>query len=163
MAEITLKSMWGKSDPDAIRDAQAFWRSLGGAVTADEIEERIPQLCAVAYDGGKVVGVSTVFLYDYLRLRARFAYYRTRVAESHRRQRLSAKLCAHSRDILAQWAREHPEERLKGLFIIPQAREYRGELYAPIIKRHGFEFVLVGYTPGGHQIRILWFDDAHVQ
>jgi len=163
MAEISFRLAWEKNDPVLQRDAREFWLGLGGAVTPQEIEERVTQLCALAYAGGKVVALSTISLYDYPRLRSRFAYYRTSVAEGFRRQRMAVRLCAYSRDRLQEWARENPEVGLQGLFIVLQAKEFKRDQHVPVARRDDVEFVLVGYTPGGYQLRIVWFDGASVE
>lgn len=162
MPDITFKFCWRQNDPAAIREARIFWQATQ-MLYPEEIEERATQLCALAYSEGRVVAASTGHLFDFSRLRSRFVYYRTMVAADFRRQRLSARLCVYSRDMLAQWAHENPEEKIKGLFIVPQAEEYRTRLGPPIIRRRDLEIVLVGYTPGGYQMRIVWFPDATVE
>jgi len=66
-----------------IRDAREFWRGLD-VMSPEDIEERAGQLCALAYADGKVAGALTVHLYDFLRLRSRFAYFRTIVSPDFR-------------------------------------------------------------------------------
>jgi GNAT superfamily N-acetyltransferase len=163
MAEVEFRLAWGRDDAAMERDARGFWKALD-ALPPDEIEERAKQLCAVAYEaGGKVAAVSTVHLLDFPRLRSRFFYYRTTVDPLSRRQRLASRLCAYSRDRLNEWAREHPEENVKGLFIVIEAEEFRGRQHVPVARQLDFDLVLVGYTPGGYQMRIVWFPDAVVE
>jgi GNAT superfamily N-acetyltransferase len=163
MAEIEFRLAWGRNDAAMERDAKGFWRALD-ALPPEEIDERAKQLCAVAYEaGGKVVAVSTVHLQDFPRLRSRFFYYRTTVDPGHRRQRLASRLCVYSRDRLNEWAREHPEEKLKGLFILIEAEEFRGRQHVPVAKQLDLDLILVGYTPTGYQMRIVWFKDATVE
>lgn len=163
MAEISFRSAWDKQDAALMRDAREFWLGLGGAVTPGEVDERLPQLCALAYADGKVVGLSTAYIYDYPRLRSRFAFYRTNVAEGFRRQRLAVKLCAYSRDRLQEWAGENPEVKLQGLFIVLQAKEFKKDQRVPLARRGDLDFVLIGYTPGGYQMRVVWFEGATVE
>ncbi|MDE2462890.1 MAG: hypothetical protein KGO02_04130 [Alphaproteobacteria bacterium] len=164
MSEIAFRTAWQRKDATLARDARVFWQGLGGVVTAQEMDERIPQLCAVAYDGPGVVAVSTTFFYDLPRLRGRFAYYRTTVAPSHRQQNMASRLCSYSRAALQGWAQEHPEERLKGLLIVLQSRDlFPNRRHLPVIRQLDLELILIGYTQGGEQMRIVWFDDAHVE
>lgn len=160
MAEVDFRSAWTKNDQNMMADVRAFWRALGGVVTRDEIAERLPQLCAVAYDGDRVAAVSTAGLYDFPRLRSRFAYYRTTVGPAYRRQRLAARLCTFSTGLLKEWGHAHPEEKLKGVFIVLQAKEFRERQRQPFVQLLGLNYTLVGFTPGGYQMRVVWFDDA---
>lgn len=162
MAEIAFHFAWGRRDQKLIDDARRFWHAQD-VMSEEDIETRAKQLCAVAYVNGKVAGLSTIFPYDYPRLRSRFAYYRTIVSPEFRRQNLASRLCLYSRDRLAQWAAENPEEKLKGLLIVLQAEEFQHRQHAPIIAQLDLKLVLVGYTSEGQQIRIVWFDDATVE
>ena len=84
------------------------------------------------------------------------------IAPEFRRRRLAVQLCAYSRDLLAVWARENPEVKVKGLYIVFQAEEFHSEPHVPVEKRDGVDFVLIGYTPDGDRVRVVWFDDAVV-
>jgi len=162
MADIKFRLGWGRQDQQLIADARQFWRDMD-VMSPEDIEARVKQLCALAYADGKVAAVSTVHLYDFPRLRSRFAYYRTIVSPDFRKQNLASRLCVYSRDELAQWARENPEEKIKGLFIILEAEEFRHRQHVPIGTQLDLKLVLVGYTPSGYQMRVVWFDDATVE
>lgn len=162
MSDITFLTAWRKQDAELVRDAHAFWREQD-VMSAEDMAQRIKELCALAYVDGKVAAVSTAHLYDFPRLRSRFAYYRTIVDSKFRRKNLASRLCVYSRDRLAEWARENPEEKIKGLFIVLQAEEFRHRQHVPIGTQLDLKLVLVGYTPGGYQIRIVWFPDATVE
>lgn len=161
MAEIMFRTAWQQNNQALIEDAGEFWRDMD-VMSPEDIEARTKELCALAYAEGKVVAVSTAALFDFPRLRAGFAYYRTVIAPEFRRQRLAVRLCGYSRDLLALWARENPELKIKGLYMVFQAEEFHSEPHVPIEKRHGVDFVLIGYTSNGDRIRVVWFDDAIV-
>lgn len=162
MPHITFRTAWAGSDPELIRDAKSFWLGIG-ALSPDQIEARAKELCALAYADGQVAAASTVHLFDLPRLRARFFYYRTTVAPGFRRQRLASRLWVHSRDRLAEWARANPEAKVMGLFIVIEAEEFRGRQHAPVARQLDLNLVLVGYTPSGYQMRVVWFNDATVE
>lgn len=88
MPDITFRTAWVKSDPELMRDAKLFWFNIG-VLSADQIEGRARELCALAYADGQVAAVSTVHVLDFPRLRSRFFYYRTTVAPDLRRQRVA--------------------------------------------------------------------------
>lgn len=163
MSDIAFKFCWQKNDPQAIRDAREFWTSLNSSLGRDSIEDRSAELCAAAYRDGAMVGVSTIMLSSYPRLGGRFAFYRTAVAPGFRRQNVAARLCAFSRDSLAQWSREKPEEKIKGFVISVQSDElFRERRHLPIISTHGLDFVFIGYGDAGKQMRVVWFSDAAI-
>ncbi len=162
MAKVEYRLGWQCHDQELIEDARQFWRDMD-VMSEQDIDARSHQLCALAYVDGKVAAASTVRLHDYTFLRARFAYYRTIVSPDFRRQNLASNLCAYSHDRLAQWAREKPEEKLKGLFIVLQAEEFEHRQHVPVIVQLDLRLVLVGYTQNGYQMRVVWFDDAIVE
>ena len=62
------------------------------------------------------------------------------------------------RPIVEQWAREHPEEQVAGLGGIVQSAALAAQARAPYSPIH--RYMLIGYTPDGHQLRVAWFDWA---
>ena len=85
------------------------------------------RLCRWQIDG-RFDGSSTYF---YPRLRARFAFYRSWSAPEFRRQNLASRLCVYSRDQLAKWSREHPEEKLSGTLHHPLGPTNSGPSSSP--------------------------------
>lgn len=164
MVEISFETAWRRDDPEKKRVVRDFWLALD-VLGPEHVEERVNDLCSIAYSNGNVIAVSSAKLMDFPRLRSRFAFYRTAVSPKFRRQNLASRLCVYSRDMLARWAREHPEEKVKGLFIVLEADEFRRHqhIHLPIGHQLGLDLVLVGYTPSGHQMRVVWFDDATVE
>lgn len=162
MSEIEFRNAWRRQDPDLVCEAKEFWRRQD-VLAPEQIEERATQLCALAYANGEVAAASTVHLFEFPRLRSRFAYYRTMVSPEFRRKNLASRLCSYSRLRLSEWSRENPEEKLKGLFIVLEAEEFRHRQHVPIGIQLDFKLVLVGYTPSGYQMRVVWFDDATVE
>lgn len=162
MSDITFKFCWKKNNPDDIREARLFWERTR-ALDPEQIEERMNQLCALAYSDGQVAAASTGHFFDFKRLKSRFVYYRTIVDGSMRRQELALRLCVYSRDRLAIWARENPDAQIKGIFIVAQAREFHMARRTPYYTNRGINLAVVGYTPSGHQMRVGWFPDASVE
>jgi hypothetical protein len=162
VSEITFRAAWCRDDAALIRDAKAFWRSLGLAMSEEEADERARELCGVAYEGDKLIAVSTAMPYFYPRLRSRFAFYRSMVVPEFRRRNLASRLCVYSRDLLAGWSIEHPEEKLMGLLIAFESDEFKGHRHAPVALQLGLQLYLVGYK-GNNHIRVVWFDHATVE
>jgi hypothetical protein len=162
MSEITFRAVWRRNDAEIVRDAKQFWRGLGLAMSEEEADERARELCAVAYEGDKLVAVSTAMPYFYPRLRSRLAFYRSMVAPEFRRRNLASRLCVYSRDLLAGWSIEHPEEKLMGLLIVFESDQFKGHRNAPVAVQLGLQLYLVGYKGDDH-IRVVWFDYATVE
>jgi GNAT superfamily N-acetyltransferase len=162
MSEIIFRTAWRRDAAALIRDAKQFWLGLGLAMSEEEADERARELCGVAYEGDKLIAVSTVMPYFYPRLRSRFAFYRSMVAPEFRRQNLASRLCVYSRDLLAGWSIEHPEEKLMGLLIVFESDQFKGHRNAPVAVQLGLQLYLVGYKANDH-IRVVWFDHATVE
>jgi len=161
--QITFRAAWGCADDALVHDARAFWRQED-ALSAEEIDERVKDLCAVAYAQDRMVAASTVAFVDIQRVRSRLFYYRTIVAQDHRRQHLASRLGVFSYNHLARWSLEHPEEKVMGLLIVIQADEFRHRHQnRPVLEQLGLRLVLIGYTPDDRQMRVIWFDHARVE
>jgi len=163
MSDVTFRTAWRKNDPDLIRDAKAFWQRIGLVITPEEMEKRANDLCALAYAGDTVAAVSTAEPTLFHRLRTRLVYYRTVVAEEFRRQHIASRLGLYSYRELGKWSLEHPEEKLMGLLLVFQSHDYKGTRNLPNVSYLGMQVNIVGYTPEGDHIRVLWFDHATLE
>lgn len=157
MAEVLFEPAWRRDDPKFAADALALWRRLD-AVPPQVAEGRVKELCAVAQHGGELVGVSTVVLDHLPQLGYRFGLFRCLVDPAYRQQGLARSLAVYSRDLLARWSKDHPEEAVVGMATVvesPKLDEF-GKL--PVWPASGL--TLMGYTEKDLQIRIVWFDHA---
>lgn len=161
--DIDIRTAWQKSDSELGRDARGFWNRTGMLSQAEQ-EKRSGELVAVAYENGKVLGVSTARHTEYKPLRSRFFYYRSAIVPDVPQLQVAAQICAHSCDCLAKWARQNPDEKVNGLYIELESDELLGEQRRlPVIEILGLNLILAGYTEEGNQIRIIWFDDARLE
>lgn len=157
-AEIVFRAAWRQNDPVLERDAMAFWKQLNLLPSDASAEDRLKELCAVAYSGETVVGVSTASIHHLSFLRSKLAMYRCAVSPDARSGQVATRITLFSRNVLEQWSLAHPEEKLMGLGAVVQSRllvENQSEAIWPDTK-----FVFVGYTPAGYQMRVLWFAHA---
>ncbi len=162
MTVIEIKTAWKKNDPDIARDVQALWDELK-LVPRAEREARLKEVVAVVYDGEKALGVSTSRPIDYRSLRASFFYYRAAISSETPYGEIAIRLLSASKDILGAWAREHPDEEIKGILMEFDRETFAPLFCEPVVRRMDFELSLVGHTDVGHQIRVLWFDDARLE
>lgn len=151
-----IRPAWRLGDAGIEADAIAFWNRLGILPSGVTPEERARELAAVAYRDGRIVGVHTIALARLELVRARLGMLRSAVDPEHRRSRVSMALSVFTRDLLEQWSKDNPGERLAGLGAIvegPNLFERAREPFWPTTR-----FGVVGYMPDGRQIRVSWFE-----
>lgn len=161
-SDVSFRFVWGVDDPKIKGNVRQFWRDLD-VLGPEHIEDRVNELCVVAYADDKLIAVSTAAIAHFPRLKSRLAFYRAAVAPEYRRQDLGWRITAYSRNSLEKWSLEHPDENLMGLLAVFQAEELKGVQRLPIITRHGFSFIFAGCTPAGEQMRVIWFEHATLE
>jgi hypothetical protein len=157
MAEMLFQPAWRLDDPKIAADALALWRRLD-AMPPQVAESRVKELCAVAQHGGEVVGVSTVALDHLPQLGYRFGLFRCLVDPAFRQQGVARSLAVYSRDLLAGWSKDHPEEAVVGMAAVVESPTLDELSRLPVWPASGL--TLMGYTENNLQIRIVWFDHA---
>jgi hypothetical protein len=150
-----------RADAKVAADVVAFWKRLNVLPPGIAPEERAKELCAAAYLRGELIGVSTMVLDILPQLKARFGFFRCLVAPEHRQQGLARVLAVHSRNLLADWSKRHPEEKVLGMAAIVESPTLDGASKAPVWQAPGINgLALIGYTKNGRQIRVSWFEHA---
>jgi hypothetical protein len=159
MSDITFVPAWGLKDSKIVADTQELWRRLDVLQPA-EIDRRVSELVAAAYIDDRMVGVSSTSFSYIKALKGRFAMYRTSVAPDARRQHVSYRLAAYSRDVLEKWSEEHPREQVLGMAALIEAKEYVEKQREPIWPEWGLNLNFVGFSENGRQLRVSWFKHA---
>ena len=155
-----LRPAWRRGDKTIEADAIAFWARMNILPAGVDPAARARELAAVAYEGGRLVAVSTAAIARYEPLRASFAFYRCAVDPSQRRSLLATAITAFTRDVVEAWAAEHPEEGVAGLAAIIESPDLVARQRAPLWPNTRLN--LAGFTPDGRQVRIAWFDHYRV-
>ena len=161
MAEIDYVTAWRRADPRYAIDAVAFWTGEM-RMPRDAAEQRVSELCSLAYSGGQVAGVTTVAFMDYPILRCRFAFFRCAVSADYRRQYLATFLVRHTLTTMEAWSLDHPEEKLQGIAAIFQAWELGSKAVNPQWADWNIHLNLAGYTNTDEQVRVAWFRHARL-
>lgn len=156
-AGYDLRPAWRLDDPQIEADAIEFWQRLDILPPDVAPEQRAKELTAVAYQDGRIVGVHTAVLARLEQVRARLAMIRSAVDPEHRRSHVSLALSIVTRDLLASWSIEHPEEKLAGLGAVIEGPNLFPRAREPFWPQT--RFGVVGYTADGRQIRVSWFED----
>ncbi len=156
MSEIRFVPAWRRDDPNIRDDAFALWDRLKVLPAGVTPEVRAREICAAAYEGDRLIGLSSAAIVLYPPLRQNFAFTRVLVDPEQRRRTLARQFILQSRDILQAWAKVHPEAALAGLAAIITVPRM---LDKPVAESG---LALVGYTPEGYEVRVIWFDHFRV-
>ncbi len=122
MAAISMMDAWRRNDAKIAADAIALWKRLDALPANLDPAVRAKELCAAAYLGRELIGVSTMVLETLPQVRCRLGFFRCLVAPEHRQQGLARKLGIHSRALLAQWSEDNPREKVLGMATIVAPR-----------------------------------------
>ncbi|HSD93760.1 MAG TPA: hypothetical protein VLB11_12160 [Methyloceanibacter sp.] len=87
--DIRLVDVWRCDNAKVAAEVIAFWKRLDALPPRIAPEERVKELCTLAYREDELIAVSTMVLDMLPQLRARFGFFRCLVAPEHRRQGLA--------------------------------------------------------------------------
>ena len=149
---ISYRRVWRQHDRRVTEDAVAMWKRAGVLPGDVSPEERAEELVIAIYDGETMAGCLTAGIRVLPRLREKFAFCRSFISLAYRGKRLTDRLMIDGHDELGRWSEAHPEERLAGCAAIYQNKV----LGRSPVEPSGLS--LIGYTPQGDQLRVLWFD-----
>jgi hypothetical protein len=149
---IDYLRVWRRRDERVAQDVVAMWKRAGVLPGDVSPEERAEELVIAIYDGETMAGCLTAGIRVLPRLREKFAFCRSFISPAYRGRRLTDRLMIDGHDELGLWSKAHPEERLAGCAAIYQNKV----LGRSPVEPSGLS--LIGYTPQGDQLRVLWFD-----
>ena len=95
-------------------------------------------------------------------MRHHFFAYRCLIAPEFRKRNLSWRITAFSFKFLHEWARKNSDPRILGLMLIIETDKFAVPQRKPVRENLGMTLNFVAYTPEGHQVRIVWFDNAEL-
>jgi len=158
---ITYEDIFKKNDYKAEQGIMGLWlQEFGDKMSIDVRLTRSKQACVVAYDGDKVVGVSTMTLDVSQTMWCRIGYLRCMVAKNYRRCGIASELAIACKKVLTTYAANHPKEKLKAMGILIDRRQFGKKGNQPIWPKSGL--VITGYNELGMQMRLAWLDNAEV-
>ena len=160
---VTLVPAWQRNDAKINKDAIDFWRRSGALPPEISPEQRLPELCVAAYVGDRLVAVSTIELREASWLRCCLGFFRCLVSPAYVERRLAIRLTKYSRDLLDDWAKENPDEKVLGMATILENPNFDILGKRPMWRSGGAELWLVGYMPNGQQVRLTWFKHARLE
>lgn len=155
-----IRDVWQQDTSGFADDVTAYWKQYDFLPPNVSAEARLKRVSAIAYVDGVLAGANTVRIENVPDVRGKFAFVNASVAPEFRRHYLQVRLVGHSQAILETWARENPQEELKGVAVVLQADFQEGRPFPPVTPTN--QTVLIGYDPEGFQVRIKWFDHIRV-
>ena len=158
--DLVIQTAWRQNDPTLQADAKTFWERLNLLPHGASAEKRLQELCAVAYMGDAVAGVSTATIQHLRSLRLKLAMFRCAVSPDARSHHVATETALLSCGVLEQWSAAHPEDAVMGVGIVVQSRLLVESDRHAVWPNTKFSFV--GYTPNGFQMRVYWFAHATV-
>jgi hypothetical protein len=164
---LDYQFVWRSATAGMRADAKALWTRLGILPSGVDADKRADELCAVAYQGTELVGVSTAGIARIESLRQKFAMVRVLVIPRFRSYLMSWKLSGIAYDGLQAWSQSNPHEQVMGMGSVIEnegVNAMRSPPFWPLRPgdppRSGS--VLIGYTDKNEQVRVAWFDHAIV-
>jgi GNAT superfamily N-acetyltransferase len=115
-------------------------------------ENRVKQLAMLAYDGDRLVGISTLNIRHFEQVRQTIAFFREVVHPDYRRKQVGRFLGRKTYKLIEEYALAHPEEKIGGMGAIYQAPG----IGQRAVTREA-RLALIGYTKRNEQVRIAWF------
>tara|TARA_R110000868_G_scaffold31627_20_gene115869 strand:- start:2414 stop:2935 length:522 start_codon:yes stop_codon:yes gene_type:complete len=154
---IRFVDAWLKNDAKLEADAMAFWTEhdlLGDDTLA---EDRVKEIAVLAYDGEKLVGLSTLKIRHFDQLRQKFAFLRESVSPDYRLHALARTMSGETRKVIEAYAIAHPDELIAGMASVYQAKGIGKKPIGSVSR-----MALIGYTENNAQVRAGWFEHFRI-
>jgi hypothetical protein len=149
--EFSFKDVWFKNDAKAEQDAIAAWTAAKVLPKGVDPIQRAKELLVIAYDGDKVVAISTCEIAYLTEVRQKMAMFRIFVAPDYRKSGVAIPLTHAAFAATERYALANPQQRIGGLgaYVIVS-----GHMGKPIL---GAGMWLIGYSKENYPIVVKWF------
>jgi len=155
---ITYKVAWQKNDEKIANDACNIWKEMGAIKEASQGIQRAKLLSVVAYDGEKLVAVSTLEVSGCQQVYAKVCYFRCVVRPEYRRRHIATELANRSLVVSEDWSKENPEYKVLAFAIKVETRSLIMKTYKPVWNN---KLNFIGYTKEGLPLYLKWFKHAY--
>lgn len=154
MSELSLKFVYQNLSIDEKQNVINLW-TQADVLTTEEAKDRLNEVSLLILDKEKIVGVSTVYINDFISPNNRYFFFRMFIKEDHRG---SNKLRTQVMQKNFQELKKHYDKQINGLVV-----ELENEKLASLGEKSNY-FSKRGYTYYGKSVRglQLWyvrFDD----
>jgi hypothetical protein len=148
---------WREVTPELQAELAAFWTGHKAIADADRAKARALQaVCVLRDERGALAGVATAVLRVLPRLRQPTYYFRMFIAPAHRQQQQALPIFRAACEILEAANRERPESL--GVLLEVENPDLARVFSHAVGARTGAVFI--GYSPRGHQLRVVYFEGA---
>lgn len=158
MSEITFKNVWQKEDQSIAQSVVDLW-TKNKILPADVApEERVKEICGLAYDGNEVVGVTTCTIRYMGQLRSHAAFVRCFIEPGHRAHSTGRNLTAETKIYLSDWSEANPELQVRGMAVVVQSAIIKAMPRFGVPVWNKTKLFVIGFTEDDDQVRFTWFD-----
>tara|TARA_R110000824_G_scaffold118960_18_gene272516 strand:+ start:38926 stop:39405 length:480 start_codon:yes stop_codon:yes gene_type:complete len=154
---VRYVTAWQRNDPKCEADAVSFWQETRMLPPDVDPRQRAKEIVSMAYQGDRVVGVTTAEVAYLEQVRQKFALMRILIHPDLEKSGVSVPLTIHAREVLREWAKANPQEKVAGYAAIITAPGYGQKPVLPA------GLVLIGYNAQGRQVRVYWFDHFRIE
>lgn len=158
MGDVNFKNVWRQDNSAFIDEVIHLWTENNILPQDVTPEERASELCALAYDGDELVGMTTGVVRYMRQLRSKAVFIRTFIDPKHRMHSAGRDLTAKSKEFLSQWSEDNPELEIRGMATIVQSKLIKQMPRYGVPVWNKTKLAVVGFTRDDEQIRFTWFD-----
>ncbi|MGK3733694.1 MAG: hypothetical protein ACI8RD_005960 [Bacillariaceae sp.] len=158
-SEITYKVAWMKDNEKIVEDAIALWTEMGALQQQVNGKQRAKMLCVVAYDGEKLIGVSTIGVYPQPQVMVKAAHFRCLIRPAYRKRNIATELALRCLQTTEEWSKENP-----ALKIMCYTIRVETQLLFPKCRKPTWhnKMTFIGYSEQGLPVYIYWFKHAFI-
>jgi GNAT superfamily N-acetyltransferase len=156
-SEISYKIAWQKKDKKISKDACRLWTEMGAIREPSQGIERSQLLCVVAYDGDKMVAVSTIQVGPQPQVYSKACFFRCVVHPDYRRRRIATELAKRCLVVTEEWSLENPSYQVLAFVIRVETPLLVLKSYKPVWNN---KLNFIGYTQEGLPLYLYWFKHA---
>lgn len=154
---ITYETAWQKKDEKIMKDACAIWVEMGVIKDPAQGMQRAQVLCVVAYDGDKMVGISTIEVKVHEQVHAKACHFMCVVRPDYRRRHIATELAERCNVVTEEWSKENPSFQVLAFSIRVQSPNLVMKALKPVWNN---KLIFIGYSQEGLPYYLRWFKHA---
>lgn len=162
-SKIRYETVWKKDDFKYVTEGVVrLWDDqTGGQMSHFTKQQRLKNVCVVAYDRNEVIAVSTISLEDHQGLWCKVGFFQCLVHKDYQRKGVAKQLALLCKNVLADYSKEHPDEQIQAMGMKLSASLLGERSKRPFWPELGMS--VIGYNEYNMQIRIAWFDHIRLE
>ncbi|VEU40030.1 unnamed protein product [Pseudo-nitzschia multistriata] len=154
---ITYKVAWQKNDEIMMKDACKIWKEMGLIKEEGMGMPRAKLLSVVAYEGDKMVGLSTLTVAMQQQVFAKACHFRCVVRPEYRRRHIATEMAIRSLALSEEWSEQNPSYKVLAFVIRVETQDLTMKCYEPVWNN---KMNFIGYSAEGLPLYLRWFKHA---